>query len=57
MWQGFNQLGEPLLEAVTHINARYDFPQFIQCMRELGWEELGAELYGSDHALRLYRKV
>ena len=37
--------------------ARYDAPQFIQCMRELGWEELGAEQYGSDHALRLYRKV
>ena len=37
--------------------ARYDFPQFIQCMRELGWEELGAVPYGSDHALRLYRKV
>ena len=37
--------------------ARYDFPQLIQCMRGLGWEELGAEQYGSDHSLRLYRKV
>lgn len=37
--------------------ARYDFPQLIQCLRGLGWEELGAELYGSDRALVLYRKV
>ena len=37
--------------------ARYDFPQLIQCLSELGWEEVGAEPYGSDHALRLYRKV
>ena len=37
--------------------ARYDSPQLIQCMRGMGWEEVGAEQYGSDHALRLYRKV
>ena len=36
---------------------RYDLPQLIQCLRGLGWEELGAEIYGGDHALRLYRKV
>ena len=37
--------------------ARYDWPQFIQCLRGLGWEEIGAEMYGCDHALRLYRKM
>ena len=37
--------------------ARYDFTKLIQCMRGLGWEELGAEQYGSDRALVLYRKV
>ena len=37
--------------------ARYDFPQLIQCLNGLGWEELGAEQYGSDHSLRLYRRV
>ena len=37
--------------------ARYDFVQFIQCMRGLGWEQVGAEQYGSDHVLHLYRKV
>ena len=37
--------------------ARYDSPQLIQCMRRLGWEEVGAEQYGSGHALLLYRKV
>ncbi|PSM31762.1 helix-turn-helix domain-containing protein [Haliangium sp. UPWRP_2] len=37
--------------------ARYDFPPLIQCLRELGWEELSAEHYGSEHSLRLYRKV
>ena len=42
--------------SVFHI-ARYDSLQLIQCMRGLGWEEVGAELYGSGHALLLYRKL
>jgi transcriptional regulator with XRE-family HTH domain len=35
---------------------RYDPAQLAQCLREMGWEELGAELFGGEHSLRLYRK-
>jgi hypothetical protein len=35
---------------------RYDAAQLVQCLSEIGWEELGAELYGGEHSLRLYRK-
>jgi len=35
---------------------RYDPAQLAQCLSEIGWEELGAELYGGEHSLRLYRK-
>ena len=35
---------------------RYDPAQLTQCLSEIGWEELGAELYGGEHSLRLYRK-
>ncbi len=35
---------------------RYDPAQLAQCLSEIGWEELGAELYGSEHSLRLYSK-
>ena len=36
--------------------ARYDPNQLADCLSELGWEKLGAALYGDDHTLRLYRK-
>ena len=36
--------------------ARYDFPHLIQCLKGLAWEEVGAEQYGSQHSLRVYRK-
>ena len=35
---------------------RYDSAQLAQCLSEIGWEELGAALYGGEHSLRLYRK-
>jgi len=35
---------------------RYDPAQLTQCLSEIGWEELGAELYAGEHSLRLYRK-
>ncbi len=35
---------------------RYDPAQLAQCLSEIGWEELGAALYGGEHSLRLYRK-
>ena len=35
---------------------RYDPAQLAHCLSELGWEEIGAELYGGEHSLRLYRK-
>jgi len=35
---------------------RYDPVQLAHCLSEIGWEELGAELYGGEHSLRLYRK-
>jgi hypothetical protein len=35
---------------------RYDPAQLAQCLSEIGWEEIGAELYGGEHSLRLYRK-
>lgn len=35
---------------------RYDPDQLAQCLREIGWDEIGALAYGGDHALRLYRR-
>ena len=35
---------------------RYDPAQLAQCLSEVGWEEIGAEIYGGEHSLRLYRK-
>jgi len=35
---------------------RYDPAQLAHCLSELGWEEISAEPYGSEHSLRLYRK-
>ena len=35
---------------------RYHPAQLAQCLSEIGWEEIGAELYGGEHSLRLYRK-
>ncbi len=35
---------------------RYDPSQLAHCLSDLGWEELGAMLYGDDYSLRLYRK-
>ena len=35
---------------------RYDPAQLAHCLSALGWEEVGAELYGGEHSLRLYRK-
>ncbi len=35
---------------------RYDPAQLAKCLSEIGWEELGAELYSGEHSLRLYRK-
>lgn len=35
---------------------RYEPAQLAQCLSEIGWEEIGAELYGGAHSLRLYRK-
>ena len=35
---------------------RYDPAQLTHCLSEVGLEELGAELYASEHSLRLYRK-
>ena len=35
---------------------RYDPDHLTLCLSDLGWEELGAMLYGDDHSLRLYRK-
>jgi len=35
---------------------RYEPAQLARCLSEIGWEELGAELYGGEHSLRLYRK-
>ena len=35
---------------------RYDPDHLTLCLRDLGWEEIGAMLYGGDHSLRLYRK-
>jgi len=35
---------------------RYDPAQLAHCLSEIGWEEIGAEPYGGEHSLRLYRK-
>ena len=35
---------------------RYDPAQLAHCLSEIGWEEIGAALYGGEHSLRLYRK-
>ncbi len=35
---------------------RYEPAQLAHCLSEIGWEEIGAELYGGEHSLRLYRK-
>ena len=35
---------------------RHDSSQLAHCLSDLGWEELGAMLYGDDYSLRLYRK-
>ena len=35
---------------------RYHPAQLAQCLSEIGWQEIGAELYGDEHSLRLYRK-
>jgi len=35
---------------------RYDPAQLAQCLSEIGWEEIDAELYGGEHSLLLYRK-
>ena len=35
---------------------RYEPAQLAQSLSGIGWEELGAELYGGEHSLRLYRK-
>ena len=33
---------------------RYDAEQLAQCMERLGWYEVGAWMYGGEHALRRY---
>ncbi len=35
---------------------RYNPALLAQCLSEIGWEEVGAALYGGEHSLRLYRK-
>jgi transcriptional regulator with XRE-family HTH domain len=35
---------------------RYDAEPLAQCMESLGWYEVGAWVYGGEHALRLYCK-
>jgi hypothetical protein len=35
---------------------RYEPVQLAHCLSEIGWEEIGAQVYGGEHSLRLYRK-
>ncbi len=35
---------------------RYDPAKLAECLREIGWEEIGALGYAGTHSLRLYRK-
>ena len=36
---------------------RYDAARLAECLREIGWEEIGVQLYGGESSLRLYRKL
>lgn len=36
--------------------ARYDPGKLAECLRAIGWEEIGALPYAEEHSLRLYRK-
>ena len=35
---------------------RYEAESLAQCMESLGWHEVGAWVYGGEHALSLYCK-
>lgn len=35
---------------------RYDPSKLAECLRSLGWQEIGASVYGGEHSLRLYCK-